>query len=103
MTADDPEVVGIAHQRAFQCAILALDGLELQRAFDQRRHLMKRERLFNVVESTELDGFDRNVERAVRSHDHDFRVRCVAFNKSEEVDAAGIRETQVSEDEIEWS
>src|SRR5215213_2003245 len=100
--ADDPKIIAISHQRTLQTSVLALDGLELQRAFNQRHHLLRRERLFNVVESAALDGVDSDVDRAVRGHYDHFGVRRVVLYQSQQVDPAGVRKPQVSEDEIVW-
>ena len=79
VAADDSEVVAIAHQRALQATVLALDGFELQRALDQRRHLLRRKRLLDEIERTALDGFDRDVESAMRGHNDNLGVRCVVI------------------------
>jgi hypothetical protein len=75
VTSDDSEVVAISSQRTLQTAVLTFDRFELQRSFDQGDDLMRRERFLDEVKSAALDGFDRNVQRAVRGHHNDFRVR----------------------------
>src|SRR5689334_15683111 len=98
-TTDDSEVVSIG-QRTLQAAVLALDGLELQRAFNQRRHLMRRERFFDVVESATLDGFDRDLERTVCGHYDDLGIRRVALDKTQQLYAVGVRQSQVGENQV---
>src|SRR6185369_16876479 len=71
-----------------------------QHASDERRDLCRSERLLDVVESAVLDRVDRNVERAVRGHDNDLGGRSVGLYKTEQIDSAGVRKTQVREDEI---
>ena len=63
---------------------------QLQRAFDQRCHLMRCERFFQVVERIALDGLDSDVEGPMRGHHDDFRIRRVAFDKRKQVDPAQI-------------
>ena len=80
MTADDSEIISIAHQCSLQAAVLTFNGFELQGALYQRRHLMRREGLFDVVKRTAFDSFDRYIERAMRGHHDHLRIGISGFD-----------------------
>ena len=63
-------------------------------------NLFKGERLFEIVKSAAFDCFDRDIERAVRSHQNDFGFRRDAFDVFEHCDAVGVGKTQVEKDKI---
>ncbi len=62
MVSDDAEVVTISQQRRLEAPVLTRHGFELQCTFNEHRHLIRRERLFDVVEGAALDGLDRDIE-----------------------------------------
>src|SRR5215213_1447854 len=90
MTADDAEVISIAHQRTLQAPVLTFDSLELQGAFNQHRDLIRCEGFFDVVEGAALDGFDSDIQRAVRSHHDHKSIGSVALDVVQQIYPATI-------------
>ena len=99
--SDDPAQSVLARELLLQAPVLLRQAPRLRPLADRHQDFLVLEGLGDVVERPLAHGLDRALDRRVRGHDHDDRVRVPAADLAQDLEAGTVGKHEVEEDDVE--